>query len=174
MSKYGETARQRDSRPSPPRGEPQATNMKTELHALAPALALAPELAPPLAPVVAAAAGASVKYQDSQEPPVLDPPSALAVVAAAGAGFSVPYQGRTTITWKSAHGRRERSPATSNRKTKDDPQRQKTADEHTHTLAHATQHTAQPASRPPRLRGTYQRRLSTCSLRCQQGGRLLA
>ena len=161
--------------------------MKTGLHALAPALALAPELAPPPAQVVVAAAGASVqhldpqdpagasvKYQDSQEPPVLAPPSASAVVAAAGAGFSVPYQGRTTITWKSAHGRRERSPATSNRKTKDDPQRQKTADEHTHSLAHATQHTAQPASRPPRLRGTYQRRLSTCSLRCQQGGRLLA
>ena len=159
--------------------------MKTGLHALAPALSLAPELAPPRAQVVVAAAGASVqhldpqdpagasvKYQDSQEPPVLAPPSASAVVAAAGAGFSVPYQGRTTITWKSAHGRRERSPATSNRKTKDDPQRQKTADEHTHT--HATQHTAQPASRPPRLRGTYQRRLSTCSLRWQQGGRLLA
>ena len=133
-------------------GGTPVNNMKTGLHALAPALALAPELAPPRAQVVVAAAGASVqhqdpqdpagasvKYQDSQEPPVLAP--AAAVATAAGAGFSVKYQGRTMITCKSAHGRRERSPATSNRKTKDDPQRQKTADEHTHT------HNTQPSQR---------------------------
>ena len=141
LSKYGEAARQRDSRPSPPRGEPQATNMKTELHALAPALARAPELAPPLAPVVAAAAGASVKYQDSQEPPVLAP--AAAVAAAAGAGFSVKYQGRTMITCKSAHGRRES--ATERRRTIHRDRRQLTNTPwNTHTHKHYTSHS--PAS----------------------------